>query len=219
VYPDLVKYCNIMVYDVAPKVLSMFDENLGKYATQMLRREGVHIRTSRHVEELRRGFPSTGKKDEDVMDERSCWTLKVKEGGELGVGMVVWSTGLMMNPFVENALSTKISNLPRSAVQYFGIDPREAREVDWVVKKDGKTGGIITDEHLRVLLEPTDVEDKSRVTMEDVFALGDCATIEGTQFPATAQVASQKAEWLGKRLNKGDVEAKGFRWNNMGVMA
>jgi NADH dehydrogenase FAD-containing subunit len=38
-------------------------------------------------------------------------------------------------------------------------------------------------------------------------------------YPATAQVASQKAEWLAKRLNKGDIEAKPFHWNNMGVMA
>jgi NADH dehydrogenase len=55
--------------------------------------------------------------------------------------------------------------------------------------------------------------------LKDVYALGDCATIENMEFPATAQVASQKAEWLARRLNKGDVDAQTFKYNNLGVMA
>jgi len=43
--------------------------------------------------------------------------------------------------------------------------------------------------------------------------------IEDTQYPATAQVASQKAEWLAKRLNRGGFDVNGFTWRNMGVMA
>lgn len=38
-------------------------------------------------------------------------------------------------------------------------------------------------------------------------------------WPATAQVASQKAGWLAKRLNKGDIETKSFAFKDMGVMA
>jgi NADH dehydrogenase len=58
-----------------------------------------------------------------------------------------------------------------------------------------------------------------RARLKDVYALGDCATIKNMEFPATAQVASQKAEWLAKRLNKGDVNTQAFKYNNLGVMA
>ncbi|KKY26528.1 putative external nadh-ubiquinone oxidoreductase mitochondrial precursor [Diplodia seriata] len=120
-YPDLMKYYKITVYDVAPRVLSMFDEKLGKYAMKTFKREGIDIKTSHHVQELRRG----------------------------GQG------------------------------------------------EDGK----------------------SRAILEDVYALGDCGTIENTAYPATAQVANQKAVWLAKRLNHGDIESQSFTWKNMGVMA
>jgi hypothetical protein len=43
--------------------------------------------------------------------------------------------------------------------------------------------------------------------------------LEGKTYPATAQVASQKAEWLAKRLNKGDIDMQTFHWKNMGIMA
>lgn len=54
--------------------------------------------------------------------------------------------------------------------------------------------------------------------MQDVFALGDVAVLEKCQLPATAQVANQEAKWLGKRLNKGDLNEKGFEFRNLGVM-
>lgn len=43
--------------------------------------------------------------------------------------------------------------------------------------------------------------------------------MEGTTYPATAQVASQKADWLAKELNKGKLNGKGFHWHNLGMMA
>jgi len=53
---------------------------------------------------------------------------------------------------------------------------------------------IITDDHLRVL-------DEKQNVIENVYALGDCATIQDVELPATAQVASQKSIWLTKYLN------------------
>jgi NADH dehydrogenase len=165
-YPDLVKYPNITVYDVAPKVLSMFDEKLSKYAMQAFQREGIQIKTSHHVEELRRGPPKSDIARGKVQDEKTGWTLKVKEDGEIGVGMVVWSTGLMMNPFVENQMG-KVHNVPHTAVNYSNIDRRDAEEVDWRVAKDPKTGGLITDHHLRLILEPKgDKDKKPRAVMQ-----------------------------------------------------
>jgi len=218
IYPELMKFVNITVYDVAPKVLSMFDEQLGKYAMQILSREGVTIKTSHHVAELRQGLPTRQHKDQNIRDKRACWTLRTEEEGDIGVGMVVWSTGLQMNQFVENALS-KTFQLPVDGVDFSNDDPSHAASGGWTVKKQPKSGAIITNDKLQVVLEPKTDPDKRRAVLKDVFALGDCALLEGTMFPATAQVAAQKAEWLGKRLNRGDIESKEFKWKDLGVMA
>lgn len=175
----------ITVYDVAPKVLSMFDEKLGNYAMKHFQRHGIDIRTSHHVKELRPGVPTHLK--DSVSDDASCYTLDLKEEGEVGVGMCVWSTGLMMNPFVEKHLQGRVA-------------------------LHDKTHGILTDDRLRA-------KRPDGTFMENVHAVGDCAVLEGTAYPATAQVASQKANWLAKRLNKGDLEANGFTYKNLGVMA
>jgi NADH dehydrogenase FAD-containing subunit len=90
IYPELVKYARITVYDVAEKVLPMFDEKLAEYAMQKFKREGIDIKTSHHVEELRMGAPAdrrTGSEGDDHL-----YTLKIKEEGEIGVGMCVWCT-------------------------------------------------------------------------------------------------------------------------------
>jgi len=211
IYPELMKFVNITIYDVAPTVLSMFDEQLSKYATKTLSREGVTIKTSHHVVELREGVPASHQKDQKIRDKRTCYTLRTEEEGDIGVGMVVWSTGLQMNPFVENALSKTFQ------LQVDGVNI--SNDDGWVVKKQPKTGAIITNDKLQVILESKSESDKRRTVMKDIFAIGDCALLEGTMFPATAQVAAQKADWLGKRLNKGDIERKEFKWRDLGVMA
>ncbi len=56
---------------------------------------------------------------------------------------------------------------------------------------------------------------------ESVYAIGDCATREGDQLPATAQVAQQEGEYLAKLLN---AKARGkpgraFTYRNLGMLA
>lgn len=188
-YPELVQYTHTTVYDVAPKVLSMFDERLSKYAMRTFKRQGISIRTNHHVEELRVGAPGPVENNDSVKASETVYTLKTKEEGEIGCGMVVWSTGLMMNPFVEKALDSK-------------------------VKRHDKSDAILTNDRLQAKKPGAESE-----VVPDVFALGDCAILEGTAYPATAQVASQKATWLAKRLNKGDIEQSGFTYKDLGVMA
>ena len=98
IYPDLVKYAHITVYDVASKVLSMFDDKLSQYAMDHFKREGISIKTNHHVEELRTGVPAHLKNQKNIHDDATCYTLKLKEEGEVGIGMCVWSTGLMVSP-------------------------------------------------------------------------------------------------------------------------
>ena len=180
IYPDLIEHVHITVYDVAPTVLSMFDDKLSKYAMNHFARQGISIQTNHHVEELRLGAPKALQGDsDDVKDTASCYTLKLKEEGEIGVGMCVWSTGLMTNPLIQ--------------------------KLDGKVKRDPKSGGVMTNDHLQAKGEDGSV-------VKDVFALGDCAIEEGHPYPATAQVASQKATWLAKRFNKGDLGQSGFTY-------
>ena len=220
-YPELIPFCKITVFDVASKVLPMFDEKLGQYAIETFKREGIDIKTERHVEDLRPGPPSNSALEPnlDGYDEPdSGYTLKIKEEGEIGVGMVVWSTGLMANPFVEQVLS-KVRQLPADSVMYDKSTVEDPNKTKWIVKKSPRTGSVVTNNQLRVVLEPGAQDNKSRIVMKDVYALGDCGMVEDTLYPATAQVANQKALWLAKRLNRGDIEKEHFSFRNMGVMA
>jgi len=49
-FPEISKKVHVIVYDVAPKVLSMFDAKLGEYAMDTLRRENIEVRTSRKIQ-------------------------------------------------------------------------------------------------------------------------------------------------------------------------
>jgi NADH dehydrogenase FAD-containing subunit len=89
-YPDLKGIPQITVYDVAEKVLPMFDKKLAKYAMESLNKESIRVKTNHHVQELRLGSPQTAQKDAAEGDHQ-CFTLKIKEEGDIGVGMVVWS--------------------------------------------------------------------------------------------------------------------------------
>ncbi|KAF2195408.1 nucleotide-binding domain-containing protein [Zopfia rhizophila CBS 207.26] len=219
IYPELIPFHEITVYDVADKVLPMFDEKLARYAVQTFSREGISIKTKHHVQELRTGLPGESVAKEDIKDEHACYTLKIKEEGEIGAGMVVWSTGLMMNPFVARALR-QVPELPKTGIECLTSGAGEIKSVQWAVKKDLKTGSVVTDDRLRVKLEAEgEGKSKPQAILKDVYALGDCAILEGTSYPATAQVASQKAEWLAKRLNRGDLDQSRFTWKNLGVMA
>ncbi|ORZ02538.1 FAD/NAD-P-binding domain-containing protein [Syncephalastrum racemosum] len=150
-YPGLIRYTRMTVYDVAPKILGSFDQKLSGYATQKFRRRGIQVKTGTHVLEV---GPDG---------------LKLKEEGHIPAGMVVWATGLAPNPLVESMTS---------------------------VVKDEKSHRVMTDRKLRVL------DKETREPIKNVYALGDCATIEEYDLPATAQVANQKAIYLGKVFNK-----------------
>jgi NADH dehydrogenase len=190
-YPCLMKHVAVTIYDIAPKVLPMFDQNLANYATDLFRRQGIKVKTQHHLERIRR--------------DGEHLLLKIKEEKEeVGAGLVVWSTGLMQNPLVKKLL-----------------DKENAEGVGKLVK-DPKTGGIVTDSHMRV--KTTGGSNSSNSSngdyLPDVYAVGDCAVVEGQNYPATAQVASQEAIYLAKRINNKDADTgPAFKFRNLGTMA
>lgn len=230
-YPTLTPLVTISVYDVSSKVLSMFDQRLAEYAKETFRREGIHIKTSHNVQELKLGLPRTkAEGTEDMGDSHGCFTLTTKEEGDVGVGLCVWSTGNMMNPFVKKALE-EVHRFPAASADIVGdtIPDPVGQQAEWVIEKHPKTGAMVVDDHLRVqlhtkppLAKSTDGDKTSphhRAIMKDVFALGDNASMANAILPVTAQTANQQALWLGRRLNNGDVETQAFSFKNMGIMA
>lgn len=77
--------------------------------------------------------------------------------------------------------------------------------------KDKRTGRILVDEHLKVNGQ------------KNIYAIGDCATQEGSSLPQTAQCAQQEGVYLYKLfnlLNEGvPIESnKDFKYNGLGIM-
>ncbi|KAM3085343.1 hypothetical protein ACMFMG_002426 [Clarireedia jacksonii] len=223
-YPTLLPHVKITIYDVAPKILPMFDKNLADYALEHFRRDGIAIKTEYHIESLVEGLPGV-----KMGEHAGGCTLRTRQDGDVGVGMCVWSTGLMMNPFIERALSDVRKFPEESVVSDEGEKGEKPQDRKWILKRHEKTGGLIVDSHFRVkLVSPSPFPStsassaspsSSEATMRDVFALGDVTVMEKARLPATAQVANQEAKWLGNMLNKGEVgKGEGFTFRNMGVM-
>ena len=213
-YPAAKGNVKITVFDVAERVLSMFDKQLVDYAMETYAKGGIEIRTSRHVEELRHGLPKAViDQNPDVGDAERGYTLKTKQDGEVGIGMCLWSTGNMMNPFIQRF--NEVSSLPTDAILKSDSAPAHPK---WMVKKNPKTGALVVDSHLR--LQVADSSDASKkAVIPSVFALGDNAQLEHASLPVTAQTANQQAIWLAKGLNKDNLEQKqGFQFKNLGIM-
>ena len=228
-YPTLAHKARITVYDVAPNILSMFDKNLREYAMQTFRRKGVNVRTSQSIKQLRSGLPQigTGENSVDVADSQGCCTLTTGEAGDIGVGMCVWSTGNMMNTFVQKLLK-EIRAFPSASAEVIEKTGQIPENAEWMIERHPKTGAIVVDDHLHVQLQAKaqqadgdkdSSESSTRASMTDVFALGDNANIRGYPLPATAQTASQQALWLGKHLNNDSTAVETFKFKNMGIMA
>ncbi|KIW16363.1 hypothetical protein PV08_06414 [Exophiala spinifera] len=234
IHPGLMKYIRISLYDVAPKVLPMFDAALADYAVKQYQRQNIEIKTSHHVEELRRGFPNDeeARKNQDKQPKGRVYTIRTKEEGDVGIGMCVWSTGNMNNPMVAKALHNVRKYPVSSAVMTEG-QMENPTEQQWMITRDPKTGVLLVDDHFHVTLNTQNAEDgekgsaevkaTAKAYMKDVFALGDTAKLISGPLPATAQVANQEALWLGKTLNKFETaeefdKAPGFTFRNLGVL-
>lgn len=221
IYPDLVPLVSITVYDVAPKVLPMFDQALAGYAMDTFARQNIHVKTEHHLQRLRLADGELGRR-------HNALKIKIAEYGdeEVGAGLVVWSTGLMANPLIAKLASQELAldgaNPPSAS-------PGTTRHL----LRDARTGGILTDPYLRARTatkggdasnNANDGSDSAGVggILEDVYVIGDCAAMENdTSLPKTAQVAAQQASYLARRLNKGQSKGgqqKPFRFRNWGTL-
>lgn len=218
VYPTLQGIPQISLYDVAPKVLSTFDESLSRYAMETMEKEGITVQTSHHIKSLRWGAP--GAPPPHNMDPKGCLTLTTEEEGEIGVGMCVWTTGNAMPHFIRQSLS-KVKDFPKeTSVLRLNKKPEFETHDEknaWEFKKVPKKGALMVDGYLRVQLVN---EHGETAVLRDVFALGDNAMPETGAPPATAQATFQESKWLADRLNKDDFEQTSpFSFRNLGTLA
>lgn len=88
-YPKLQEFSRITIYDVAPTILAAFDQDLVAEATKKFQRDGIRIKNSHHVQEVKES------------------SLIVKEEGEVPFGLLVWSTGLAANPLIDSITELK----------------------------------------------------------------------------------------------------------------
>ena len=76
-----------------------------------------------------------------------------------------------------------------------GLAPNPLVESLEGLRKDEKTHGLVVDSHLHPIDATT---GKAR---SEIWAVGDCAVVDGDRLPATAQVASQQGQYVVKTLN------------------
>ncbi|KAK4137419.1 FAD/NAD(P)-binding domain-containing protein [Trichocladium antarcticum] len=208
-YPELMPLVSITVYDVAPKVLPMFDQALAQYAMDTFARQGISVKTQHHLQRLRLADGELGRR-------HGALKIKIKELGddELGAGLVVWSTGLMANPLIAKLAGKELAGP--------GPNPLSGSPTTRRVLRDARTGGLLIDEHLRACTAttPAPAPNGPPSVLEDVFVIGDCAVMAADpSLPKTAQVASQQATYLAKQLNADAVGQKPFKFRNLGTLA
>lgn len=122
-------------------------------------------------------------------------TFVVEPDGEVPFGLLVWSTGNCQGPLVR------------------GIH-EIAKDRAGSLLTNGRLEAIANREHQAV-----DATASPGQLVPGVYALGDCAQVDGYALPATAQVASQKAAYLSKLLNGTLKPGSEFSWRDKGSMA
>lgn len=55
-YPELMDYTRMTVYDVGSSILNSFDSKLSDYATKKFNRRGIQIKTGTHVERVEKDY-------------------------------------------------------------------------------------------------------------------------------------------------------------------
>eukprot|EP00276_Gloeochaete_wittrockiana_P005547 CAMPEP_0184651590 /NCGR_PEP_ID=MMETSP0308-20130426/9233_1 /TAXON_ID=38269 /ORGANISM="Gloeochaete witrockiana, Strain SAG 46.84" /LENGTH=578 /DNA_ID=CAMNT_0027085933 /DNA_START=146 /DNA_END=1882 /DNA_ORIENTATION=- len=134
----------------------------------------------------------------------------LKDGTSIPYGLVVWSAGNGPRDLVRDLIQQLGKKLSREGLLQGGKMA--------VAGSGGKTEGsrLLMDQYLRVKGLP------------DLFALGDCAIIDGNPLPPTAQVAQQQGEYLAKSLNRlvdntgaivEDKNLKSFQYKHLGTLA
>lgn len=82
-YPHIIDYVSISIYDVAPNILSTYDSKLHEYATKKLEDRNIKVAVNTQIEKV---------------DDS---TIYIKDKDPVKYGMLIWATGNQNVPLVE----------------------------------------------------------------------------------------------------------------------
>jgi NADH:ubiquinone reductase (non-electrogenic) len=83
IYPQVAGFVSISIYDVAPHILSAYENKLHEYATAQLEKRHVDVAPNTRIEKV----------DKDA--------LYIKDKGRVPYGMLLWATGNKNVPIIE----------------------------------------------------------------------------------------------------------------------
>jgi len=200
-------------------VLGAFDEGLRAYCRTRFARQGIRI-VKGQVTEVSQG------------------RLDLEDGTQMQFGMLVWSTGVAPRRLVSTRAGPEFR---RDGWGHLVVDgamraERDMPELSEEAEAEAAgAGGVGEREGGPAAVPPPDPEAaalasvRSKEVIPGVFAIGDCAAVEGMRLAATAQVAEQQGRWLADSMNKNprwatgeDTEwmpGHGFRYQHKGSLA
>ena len=103
-YPQVIAYLSISIYDVAPHILSAYEAKLHEYATTRLTDRRIDVAPNTHIESV------------------DGTTLHIKEKGAVPYGMLIWATGNEHVPLVDS-LADRV-RLPKKGLKRILTDSR-----------------------------------------------------------------------------------------------
>ncbi len=128
---------------------------------------------------------------------------------------------------IQVATGSRILKVRPDAIEIDGV--KEQIRVGLTIWATGLTTNPLVEElgkqfrlrQFRLLTDPQfNLTNQDESTNKDIYAIGDCATVQDQDLPCTAQVAYQKAQHLAKTLNKGPQHnTPPFVFKNRGMMA
>ncbi|EOD51795.1 putative fad-dependent pyridine nucleotide-disulfide protein [Neofusicoccum parvum UCRNP2] len=94
-YPGVADKLSIAIHDVAPHILSAYDQKLYEYARERLVERNIEVRTNSHIERVEQ------------------FELYTKEDGRLPCGLLIWATGNKNVPLIDKLQAKKAKGLVR----------------------------------------------------------------------------------------------------------
>lgn len=171
-YPNLLKHVSIKVIEASPTILAPFDKSLQEEAIKQLTRK-VMPKDPSFLDLMPDNFELTELLLNCGVKEVKNDVIALNDDREIPYGMAVWAAGNGPLPIT---------------LQLIDALKDKKEQVDAQTTARGR---IAVDNWLRVL-----GSDGS------ILSLGDASCIVDGQLPATAQVASQQGEYLGRLLSK-----------------
>lgn len=225
-YPDIVAQASIKVVERGD-VLGAFDEGLRKYCRTRFARQGIQI-------------------VRETVGEVQPGALLIEGGAKIPFGMLVWSTGIAPRQLIASRLGGEFR---RDGWGHLVVDQylRAERPPDHAATQAVEDGcaKLATAPASNASTIPSSAADstssppfpeaalraalRSDEVLSGIFALGDCAAVEGKRLAATAQVAEQQGTWLAREMNRRPAWAigadtvwqpsEGFAYKHQGSLA